>query len=390
MMEEVESTKQSGRMQWLLQEAGEQGFLTFDQVLEAFPQAEENLPELDDLFHALRDQGIPVRESKGTVEQEMPAGDGDQAGIVSLSGMPIDDSVGLYLAEVGRAPLLTREEEVALAEQLERGREAHRQLARNGHEVEDRDRLKRLIDEGQEAWEYLIRSNARLVVSIAKRYCELGVPFLDLIQAGNLGLIKAVEKFDYQLGYKFGTYATWWIRQAITRSLSREGRTIRIPVHMGDRVRRLYKMARMMEQDLGRRPTPEEVAEEVSGLTPDDVRWMFRIYQRPVSLDRPVDQGDDPRELGDVIEDETASSPIEEVEHHLLREELEQMLQTLSPREDRVLRLRYGLGGGRSHTLKEVGDKLGVSRERARQIARGALRKLRHPHRRRRLLNYLS
>ena len=246
------------------------------------------------------------------------------------------------------------------------------------------------MEEGQEARQHLVRSNVRLVVSIAKRYRQLGVPFLDLIQAGNLGLIKAVEKFDHRLGYKFGTYATWWIRQAVTRSLSQEGRTIRIPIHMGDRVRRLYKMARMMEQDLGRRPTPEEVAQEVSGLTPKDVQWMLRIYRRPVSLDRPVDQDDDARELGDLIEDEGTPSPVEEVERHLLRGDLEEMLRTLSPREARVLRLRYGLGKGRSHTLKEVGDKLGVSRERARQIARGALRKLRHPYRRRRLLNYLS
>jgi RNA polymerase primary sigma factor len=223
---------------------------------------------------------------------------------------------------------------------------------------------------------------------MAKKYMGQGVPFLDLIQEGNLGLMKAVEKFDYRRGYKFSTYATWWIRQAITRAIADQGRTIRVPVHMSDRIRRLYHISRRLEQELGREPTPEEIAEEMQ-LPPKKVGWMLKISQRPLSLEKPVGEEKD-SELGDFIEDEDLPTPSEVASHRLLREEIEEVLTSLTPREARVLQLRFGLTDGRSHTLKEVGEKFGVTRERIRQIETEALQRLRHPSRSQKLRDYLG
>jgi RNA polymerase primary sigma factor len=330
-----------------------------------------------------------TKEKRAGIE-EASDGNGNHSTVAGLGNIPIDDSVGLYLTEMGQVPLLTHEEEVALAKQLERGQEARRQLENNGHNPAERARLKRLTRQGQEARDHLIEANTRLVVSVAKKYRGLGMPFLDLIQAGNLGLIRAVDRFDYRRGYRLATYATWWIRQGVTRALSQQGRTIRIPVHMSDRIRRLLRVAQRIEQDLGRRPTPEEIAAEIEGLDPEEAHWMLRVSQRPISLERPMGDEEGADELGDFIEDESAPSPTQTAERHLLRERLRGMLTSLTPREVHVLRLRFGLNGGRVYTLKEIGNKLGVTRERARQIQSRALRKLRHPRHSRALRDYLG
>jgi len=386
-MKDFERLEQSHRAQSLLDEADEQGYLTLDDILEAFPEAEQDLARLEDLFLYLYDQGIKVRDEDEDLEEESAEGS-DQSSAPDLSGIAVDDSVSLYFREMSHVPLLTSEEEIELAKQVEQGQEAQRQLARNGHDFQERARLQRLVEQGEEARQHLIKANTRLVVSVAKKYRGHGLPFLDLIQAGNEGLIKAVDKFDYRRGNKLGTYATWWIRQSVTRSLSQQARTIRIPVHMSDRVRKLYGVAQRMEQDMGRKPTSEEIAEELE-VEPRKVRWMMRVSRRPLSLEKPVgEEGDS--ELGNFIEDKNVPSPTQSAERHLLRESLEEMLVSLTPREARVLRLRCGLKDGRTHTLREVGVKLGVSRERVRQIERKALRKLRHPRHRRKLRNYLS
>jgi RNA polymerase primary sigma factor len=381
--------EQSNRIERLLHKADEQGYLTYDQIQAAFPEAEAELGELEDLFAQLYDQGIEVidSEDEGAAGEKLD-GSGESGDAPDLSGIPIDDTISLYLSEMSHVPLLTYEEEVELAKRLDRGREARQELACNGHHPEERVRLESLIRQGEEARQHLIKANTRLVVSIAKRYRGNGLPFIDLIQAGNLGLIKAVDRFDYRRGNKFGTFATWWIRQSVTRSLTQQGRTIRIPVHMSDRIRRLLRTAQRLEQDLRRRPTPEEIAEEMR-LNPSQMRWMMRVSQQPLSLDKPLGGGEGDSEFGSFIEDERAPSPTQRAEKHLLCEDLEEMLQTLPPREARVLRLRFGLRGERAHTLEEVGRKLGVTRERARQIERKALRKLRHPRHSRTLRSYL-
>ena len=395
-VEGSELVNQSDRIQRLLEEADEQGYLTLDRLLEAFPEAEQDLARLDELFDILWDQGIRIYEGDeetqaGMAQTEETSGEnGDRPDAADLSSLPVDDSIGLYLAEVRQVPLLTREEEVALARQLERGQEASQLLATDGRDPQEKAQLKRLIEQGQRARDRLIKANTRLVVSVAKRYRGLGLPFQDLIQAGNIGLIRAVDGFDHRRGYKLGTYATWWIRQAVTRALSQHGRTIRIPVHMSDRIRRVYRMAQELEQDLGRWPTPEEIAGEMDGLRPGRVRWMLRVSQRPMSLDKPVGDEEGASEFGDFVEDDDAPLPDQRAERDLLREDLKETLAALPPREARVLRLRFGLDGDRGCTLKEVGEKLGVTRERARQIACKALRKLRHPRHSRKLRGYLG
>ncbi len=385
---------QSRTIQWLLEEADERGYLTLEQVLEAFPEAENDIDQLEDLFVYLCDQGIEVYDNEEEAEEERAKAEEDStadgrcdAG-PDLSPIPVNDSVSLYFREMSHVPLLTYEEEVELAKKLERGKEAQHQLAENGHNPEEKAKLKRLIEEGDAARQRIIKANTRLVVSIAKKYRGYGMPFLDLIQAGNVGLIRAVDKFDYRRGNKFGTHATWWIRQAVVRTLNQQGRTIRIPVHMNDRIRKLHRFAQKLEQDLGRQPTPEELAEEM-GLTPDRVRWLLRVSRRPLSLNTPVGEEED-EEFGTFIKDKDTPPPGQTVEQSLLRENLQQMLTTLTPREARILRLRFGLKGDRKYTLREVGEKLGVSRERVRQIERKALRKLRHPRHRRKLWSYLN
>jgi len=292
------------------------------------------------------------------------------------------------LKEMARVPLLTIEEEVNLAKQLERGGDAALELRNNGVKTPRRHELERLIEEGKAAREHLIKANTRLVVSIAKKYIGRGVPFLDLIQEGNLGLMKAVEKFDYLRGYRFSTYATWWIRQTITRAIADQGRTIRVPVHMSDSIRRLYKTARKLEQENGRKPTPEEIADALD-IEPRKVQWMLKVSWQPLSLERPVGEEED-SELGSFIEDDSTPSPSQTAYQNLLRDKVEEVLATLTPREARILRLRFGLYNGRSYTLEEVGQKFGLTRERIRQIEGKALRRLRHPRRSRQLREYLS
>lgn len=388
--------EESNTTQKLLEKASERGYITSNEILEAFPQAEKDLPQLEEFFVYLHDQGIDIYESEEEAEEERRKAEAgepsalaeDMERALDLSDIAADDTITLYLKEMARVPLLTPEQEQELAQRVEHGRRAQQRLARDGHDPEETERLMREIKQGEEARQHLIKANTRLVVSIAKRYLGHGVPFLDLIQEGNLGLMKAVEKFDHRRGHRLSTYATWWIRQSITRALAEQGRTIRVPVHMSDRIRKLYRAARELEQDLGRQPSPEEIAEEVA-LEPDKVRWILRASRRPISLERPVGEEDD-NELGDFIEDEEVLAPSEAAYQHLLAETMEEVLHTLSPREARILRLRFGLQDGHNYTLEEVGQKFGLTRERIRQIEGEALRKLRHPRRSRQLKTYLS
>ena len=380
----------------LLEKAEIQGYLTTDDILDLLPEAEETLDQLEEIFILLHNAGIEVCENKMNTEDDVTQNlviaigefEASEEEDYDLSGIASDDTVGLYLKEMARVPLLKNDEEVRLAKALEAGRRAQEILCNNGSDPLKRHELERQIAEGQAAREHLIKANTRLVVSIAKKYMGRGVPFLDLIQEGNLGLMKAVEKFDYSRGYRFSTYATWWIRQTITRAIADQGRTIRVPVHMSDRIRRLYNTARTLEQEQGRRPTPEELADEVE-LEPRKVQWMLRVSWRPLSLEQPVGEEED-SELGSFIEDDAAPVPTQSAYRYMLGEKIEEMLATLSPREARILRLRFGLLNGRSHTLEEVGRKFGLTRERIRQIEGKALRRLRHPRRSRQLRDYLG
>ncbi len=292
----------------------------------------------------------------------------------------LDDPVRMYLREIGRVPLLSAEEEVRLARRMERGRI---ELLKP---VGDRDY--RFVEDGEEAQRRLTEANLRLVVSVAKKYIGRGMSLLDLIQEGNIGLIRAVEKFDYTKGYKFSTYATWWIRQAITRAIADQARTIRIPVHMVETINRLIRISRRLLQDLGREPTSEEIAEQME-ISPEKVREIIKVSQEPVSLETPIGEEDDSH-LGDFIEDHTALAPADAASHQLLKEQVEDVLESLTERERKVLQLRFGLDDGRSRTLEEVGKEFHVTRERIRQIEAKALRKLRHPSRSRKLKDYLD
>ncbi len=381
----------------LLEKAELQGYLTMDDVIELFPSPEERMDQVEDVFIRLNQVGIQLYDHKDDAEA---AGEHDimdveavedikiEKDVFDLSNISSDDSVGLYLKEMARVPLLSLEEEVGLAKSLCRGRDAKRKLNRRGLSLNEQDHLELVVEDARLAREHLIKANTRLVVSIAKKYMGRGVPFLDLIQEGNLGLMKAVEKFDYTRGYRFSTYATWWIRQTITRAIADQGRTIRVPVHMSDRIRRLYKTARQLEQEHGRKPTPEEIAREMD-LEPRKVQWMLKVSWRPLSLERPVGEEED-SELGSFLEDEGTPTPTQSAYQNLLRDKVEEVLSTLTPREARILRLRFGLQNGRSYTLEEVGQKFGLTRERIRQIEGKALRRLRHPRRSRQLRDYLT
>ena len=378
----------------LFDKAEIQGYLTTDDILDLLPEAEETLEQLEEIFISLHEAGVKVYDHKaevadGRVSSATVSGHetGDD-GNYDLNRIASDDTVGLYLREMARVPLLAIEEEVHLAKSFEAGRRAQEILKNDGSDPKGRRELERQIEDGLAAREHLIKANTRLVVSIAKKYMGRGVPFLDLIQEGNLGLMKAVEKFDYSRGYRFSTYATWWIRQTITRAIADQGRTIRVPVHMSDRIRRLYNTARSFEQEHGRRPTPEEIAAEID-VEPRKVQWMLMVSWQPLSLERPVGE-DEESELGSFIEDEAAPTPTHSAYRHLLGEKIEEMLATLSPREACILRLRFGLLNGCSYTLEEVGQKFGLTRERIRQIEGKALRRLRHPRRSRQLRGYLG
>jgi RNA polymerase primary sigma factor len=379
----------------LLERAEVQGYLTTDEILEFLPETEDSLEQLEEILILLHDAGVEIYDDKADLTDELadelsPAmgfPEYDEEVDYDLSGIASDDAVGLYLREMARVPLLKNDEEVRLAKALEAGRNAKKKLSEDGTDPAMRKELERQVEEGLAAREHLIKANTRLVVSIAKKYIGRGVPFLDLIQEGNLGLMKAVEKFDYSRGYRFSTYATWWIRQTITRAIADQGRTIRVPVHMSDRIRRLYNTAQNLEQEYGRRPTPEELADELD-VEPRKVQWMLQVSWRPLSLEQPVGEEED-SELGNFIEDETSPTPAQSTYQYMLEEKIEEMLATLHPREACILRLRFGLGSGRSYTLEEVGKKFGLTRERIRQIEGRALRRLRHPCRSRQLRDYL-
>ncbi|GIV74626.1 MULTISPECIES: RNA polymerase sigma factor RpoD [Caldilinea] len=372
-----------------------QGYVTYDDVLRVIPEAENSMEQLEDIFAVLFEQGIEVGQPREEEEPDMLADLGEaeieeveiEEEDLDLSQIEIDDSISLYLKEIGRVPLLTAEEEVELAKRMERGREARKKLSEGVEDWEERERLLWYVRDGQAAQEHLIKANSRLVVSVAKKYVGRGVPFLDLIQEGNIGLIRAVKKFDYSRGYKFSTYATWWIRQAVTRAIADQGRTIRVPVHMYEQINRLTRTSRQLVQELGRDPTTEEIAEEL-GVSPRKVEHIMRVSQRPLSLEMPVGEEEDSY-LGDFIEDEDADAPGEAAGQQLLREVIDEIFQSLTPREVRILQLRFGLVDGYCYTLEEVGKKFGVTRERIRQIEAQALSRLRHPSRSRKLRDYL-
>jgi RNA polymerase primary sigma factor len=386
----------------LLSDAAERGYLTYDQILEALPEIENNVALLDAIMEEAQAVGVSIYETEEDAKEQHNNGDGGmgefeddedephRAPLFDLSNVPIDDSVGLYFREMGQQDLLTAEEEVQLAKEIEAGREATEllQSAADDFSLDARDELWLLKERGDAARAHLIRANTRLVVSIAKKYRGRGLQFLDLIQEGNVGLMKAVEKYDYRRGNRFSTYATWWIRQAVTRALANHGRTIRIPAHLGGRISKLYQVAQELEQQNGRQPTAEEIAEEMD-LPAERVRWMLRTSRQPVHLERPVGDESD-AELGDFIEDVEAPPPVETVAQTMLTEEISEILDQLTPREARILRLRYGLQDGESRTLKEVGEMFGLSRERIRQLEKEALRKLRHPNFAGHLRQYLN
>ena len=298
----------------------------------------------------------------------------------------VDDTIGLYLKEIGKVALLTAEEEVALAMRMEAGRKAQPKLARAKSELK-REELERIMEDGLAAREHLIRANSRLVISVAKKYIGRGVPFLDLIQEGNIGLIRAANKFDYTRGHKFSTYATWWIRQAVTRAIADQSRTIRVPVHMGDQINKLLRISHQLTQRLGRAPTPEELASELD-IPVRKVEQMLDVARRPLSLEMPTDDEEEST-LGDFVEDIDSPAPPDEVSSSMLREVLLDILADLPPREVKILQMRYGLLDGQTYTLEEVGRKLGVTRERVRQIEAQALSRLRHPAHARHLRDFL-
>ena len=386
---DVQSPSPEETLAHLLKLGREKGFVSYDEVLQVMPEAENDIEQLDDIFASLLEQGISVGQAKEDVSNEgkkdsLESAEEDE---FDLSQIEIDDSISLYLKEIGRVPLLTAAEEVDLAKRMEAGRDSRHHLNHEQVEWEEREQLLWLVRDGRSAQEHLIKANSRLVVSVAKKYVGRGVPFLDLIQEGNIGLIRAVKKFDYRRGYKFSTYATWWIRQAVTRAIADQGRTIRVPVHMYEQINRLTRTSRQLVQELGRDPTTEEIAEEL-GVTPRKVEHIMRVSQRPLSLEMPVGEEEDSY-LGDFIEDEDADSPQDSAGRQILREVIDEIFQSLTPREVRILQLRFGLVDGYNYTLEEVGRKFGVTRERIRQIEAQALSRLRHPSRSRRLRDYL-
>ena len=346
----------------LIQKGREQGFITQEEILSRFPDVEENIEKIDDLYATLSEQGIEIVDAR----DKMIWGEGTdyESDIETFDDISelADDSVRMYLREIGRIPLLTWDEEVDLAKKIAKG---------------DKQAKKRLAE-----------ANMRLVVSIAKRYIGRGLDLLDLIQEGNTGLIRAVEKFDYTRGYKFSTYATWWIRQAITRAIADQARTIRIPVHMVETINKLIRTERRLVQELGREPLPEEIAVEM-GMEVEKVNHIMKIRQEPVSIESPIGEEEDSR-LADFIEDRESVSPDEAATYQLLKEHINDVLQLLSPREQRILRMRFGLDDGRSHTLEETGQEFGVTRERIRQIESKALLKLKKHRDSKKLKDYIS
>ena len=393
-MKPEESIQTENILEMLVEKADLQGQLTFEDLLEVLPNQHEDSDQFSELVATLRSQGIEIidqaaEEENPEEELEPQYSDGLQV-FANLDPISSEDSISLYLREMSQVPLLKMEEEVSLARRIENGKAAQQELnGLNGNcKPERKVRLIKQMEDGLLAREHLIKANTRLVVSVAKRYNGRGVPFLDLIQEGNLGLMKAVEKFEYQRGFRFSTYATWWIRQTITRAIADQGRTIRVPVHMVDRIRLLYKRTHELEQNLGRIPTIEELACSLE-QSKDKVQWMLRVSWLPLSLESPINDDEDESELGNFIEDQVNPTPIQSVYTKLLREKIDTILDTLPCREANILKLRFGLENGRFYTLEEVGQKFGLTRERIRQIESMALRRLRHPRRARLLRDYV-
>jgi len=372
----------------------ERGFITTEEVIEALAPVDLSAEQIDNVYQVLADENIEVVEMVDELDAEEFAREARSARDDDLAlKAPTNDPVRMYLKEIGKVPLLTAEQEVILAKAIEEGEAATAELdkAVNGAKKPSSTRLRELQRterQGQLAKKKLIEANLRLVVSIAKRYVGRGMLFLDLIQEGNLGLIRAVEKFDYTKGYKFSTYATWWIRQAITRAIADQARTIRIPVHMVETINKLTRIQRQLLQDLGREPTPEEIGREME-FTPEKVREILKVSQEPVSLETPIGEEEDSH-LGDFIEDSDAVVPVDAASFILLQEQLDSVLHTLSEREKKVIQLRFGLTDGHPRTLEEVGREFGVTRERIRQIESKTLSKLRHPSRSQKLRDYLE
>ncbi len=394
-IEEITVEELSGEEQ-LINLGREKGYVTYEDILNLFPDAEKNMDQLEDLFAALSDAGVNVVASEDEAADQIVDDEEDEEDEFNdrtnenlLEAIEADDTVGLYLKEIGRVALLTAPQEVDLAQRMERGREAREQLQSAPNLTpEERERLEMLVEDGMAAREHLINANSRLVISVAKKYIGRGVPFLDLIQEGNIGLIRAAKKFDWRRGHKFSTYATWWIRQAVTRAIADQGRTIRVPVHMGDQINRLLRASHQLTQELGRDPTVAELAEALN-VTVRKAEQMIQVARRPISLETPTDDEEE-SVLGDFIPDEDSPAPVEMVTNQMLREQLADILDTLPPREVRILQLRYGLLDGETYTLEEVGRKLGVTRERVRQIEAQALSRLRLPAHARKLRDFLK
>jgi len=399
LLDKIEEQEQNPAIARLIELGRQKSFVTIDDILALFPDAEQDVDQLEEAFSALLSAGIPYFDDttlgepsdEDLIEEEETEGDGRRENAVEdnyLANIDTDDSIGLYLKEVGRVPLLTAEQEVELAQRIESGRLGREELAKGNVRPRRRQELQLFIEDGWAAREHLITANSRLVISVAKKYMGRGVPFLDLIQEGNIGLIRAAKKFDYRRGHKFSTYATWWIRQAVTRAIADQGRTIRVPVHMGDQINKLLRIQHQLTQRLGRDPTVDELADALE-INPHKIENMIQVARRPLSLELPTDDEED-SVLGDFIKDEEVSAPDDSATYNLLKEHLDVVLEGLPPREVRILQLRYGLTDGQAYTLEEVGRKMGVTRERVRQIEAQALSRLRHPSIRRKLREYLG
>ena len=389
--------KKENKLNELYEQGKAKGTMTYDEIITKLSTTDIDPDQFDTVLETLEAMGVEVIRDANSAEGPQTPEAAPEIDDIDLSmpeGISIDDPVRMYLKEIGKVPLLSADEEINIAMRMEKGDEA-KQMLESGINAdgkpltdEEKKQCQAAIDDGTQAKRLLAEANLRLVVSIAKRYVGRGMLFLDLIQEGNLGLIKAVEKFDYRKGYKFSTYATWWIRQAITRAIADQARTIRIPVHMVETINKTIRVSRQLLQELGHDPSAEEIAAEMN-MPVEKVRDILKIAQEPVSLETPIGEEEDSH-LGDFIPDEDASEPSEAASFSLLREQLEEVLDTLAPREKKVLELRFGIVDGRTRTLEEVGKEFNVTRERIRQIEAKALRKLRHPSRSKKLRDFLN